>query len=49
MKLVSVAAPAGHYDNIFMHKNGNVQMKKCDNFLIFAQNIDRGYKLEPPH
>ena len=23
--------------------NGNFQMKKCDIFLIFAQNIDRGY------
>ena len=29
-------------------KNGNFQMKKCDIFLIFAQNIDRGYILEPP-
>ena len=24
-------------------------MKKCDNFLIFAQNKGRGYTLEPPH
>ena len=24
------------------------QMKKCDIFLIFAQNIDFGYTLEPP-
>ena len=24
-------------------------MKMCDIFLIFAQNIDRGYTLEPPH
>ena len=24
-------------------------MKNCDIFLIFAQNIDRGYTLEPPH
>ena len=24
-------------------------MKYCDIFLIFAQNIERGYKLEPPH
>ena len=24
-------------------------MKKCDIFLIFAQNIDRGYTLEPPN
>ena len=23
-------------------------MKNCDFFLIFAQNIDRGYTLEPP-
>ena len=23
--------------------------KKCDIFHIFAQNIDRGYTLEPPH
>ena len=28
-------------------KNGNFQMKKCENFIIFAQNIDRGYTLEP--
>ena len=31
------------------YKNGNFQMKKCDILLIFAQNIDRGYTLEPPH
>ena len=30
-------------------KIGNFQMKKCDRFLIFAQNIDRVYTLEPPH
>ena len=30
-------------------KNGNFQMKKCEIFPIFAQNIDRGYTLEPPH
>ena len=24
------------------------EKKKEDNFLIFAQNIDRGYTLEPP-
>ena len=29
-------------------KNGNFQMKKCEIFLIFAQNIDCGYTLEPP-
>ena len=30
------------------YKNDNFQMKNCDIFLIFAQNIDRGYTLEPP-
>ena len=28
-------------------KNGNVQMKNCDIFLIFAQIIYCGYALEP--
>ena len=25
-----------------------IKMKNCDIFLIFAQNIDCGYSLEPP-
>ena len=29
-------------------KNDNFQMKIFDIFLIFAQNIDCGYTLEPP-
>ena len=29
-------------------KNGNFQMKNRDIFLIFAQNTDCGYTLEPP-
>ena len=29
-------------------KNDTFQMKKVDNFLISAQNIDCGYTLEPP-
>ena len=31
----------------FLHgrKNDNFQMKNCDFFLIFAQNIDCGYTL----
>ena len=29
-------------------KNDNFQMKFFDFFLIFAQNIDCGYTLEPP-
>ena len=46
-----------HYENTPMQyaaifkgcKNGNFQMKNCDIFLIFAQNIDCGYTLELPH
>ena len=46
-----------HYENTPMQytaifhccKNDNFQMKNSDIFLIFAQNIDRGYMLEPPH
>ena len=30
------------------YKNENFQMKNCDIFLTFAQNIDCGYMLEPP-
>ena len=30
------------------HKNDNFQMKNCNIFLIFAQNIDCVYTLEPP-
>ena len=30
-------------------KNVNFQMKFFNNFLIFAQNIDCGYTLEPPN
>ena len=29
-------------------KIDNFQMKNCDIFLVFAQNIDCGYSLEPP-
>ena len=45
-----------HYGNMSMQytaifhscKNVNYQVKNCDFFLIFAQNIDCGYTLEPP-
>ena len=48
---------ADHYANTSMQytaifhgcKNFNFQMKNCDIFLIFAQNIDCGYTLESPH
>ena len=46
-----------HYANMPMQytaifhgcKNVHLQMKIFDIFLIFAQNIDCGYMLEPPH
>ena len=45
-----------HYENLPMQyteiflalKIGNFQLKIFDIFLIFAQNIDCGYTLEPP-
>ena len=45
-----------HYGNLpmqkteifFSLKNENFQQKNVDIFLIFAQNIDCGYTLEPP-
>ena len=37
------------YTHIFLAlKIENFQLKKFDIFLIFAQNIDCGYTLEPP-
>ena len=49
--------PGCHYANTPMQytaifhgfKNVNFQMKKFNIFLTFAQNIDCGYTLEPPH
>ena len=46
-----------HYANMPMQytaifhgcKNVHFQMNFLNIFLIFAQNIDRGYTLEPPH
>ena len=46
-----------HYENTPMQhtaifhgcKNDNFYLKFFDYFLIFAQNIDCGYTLEPPH
>ena len=38
------------YTAIFhSYENNYFQMKKCDIFLSFAQKIDLGYTLEPPH
>ena len=33
---------------VMFKKNENFQQKMFDILLIFAQNIDRGYTLEPP-
>ena len=41
-----------HYENMPIQYSAilkdNFQMKNCDIFLIFAQNINFGYTLEPP-
>ena len=45
-----------HYENLPMQyaeifralKTEKIQLKMFDIFLIFAQNIDCGYTLEPP-
>ena len=36
------------YRKSFGFKNENFHRKKVDIFLIFAENIDCGYTLEPP-
>ena len=36
------------YSNFFRSKIDDFQRKVFDIFLIFAQNIDCGYSLEPP-
>ena len=54
---VKDAVMVPHYENTPIQytiilpgcKNDYFQMKNCDIFLIFAQNIDFGYTLEPPH
>ena len=41
-------AHAINRDFLSLKKNENFQQKNFDIFLIFAQNIDCGYTLEPP-
>ena len=36
------------YCDFFRCKNDNFQLNKFESFLIFAQNIDYGYTIEPP-
>ena len=40
--------PMQYTENFLALKIENFQLKKFDIFLIFAQNIDCGYTLEPP-
>ena len=40
--------PMQYTENILVVKNENFHWKIFDIFLIFAQNIDCGYRLEPP-
>ena len=54
---VGILCGFSHYANTTMQytaifhgcKKVNFQMKNTNIFLIFAQNIDCGYTLEPPH
>ena len=53
---MNLVSPSLHYENMPMLyteifkvvKNENFQWKNFDSCLIFAQNIDCGYTLEPP-
>ena len=53
LRLEQIHVYVKHYDNTPMQytvifdscKNANFQMKNCDIFLIFAQNIDCGYSV----
>ena len=40
--------PIQIYGTFYNKKNENFQIKNSDIFHISAQNIDRGYSLEPP-
>ena len=41
--------PMQYKEIVKVVKNENFPLKIFDIFLIFAQNIDCGYTLEPPH
>ena len=41
--------PMQYTMNFSTAKNENFKLKNLDIFLMFAQNIDCGYSLEPPH
>ena len=54
--IIIIITSGEHYENTSMQhtaifharKNDNFHSKSFDYFLIFAQNIDCGYTLEPP-
>ena len=41
--------PMQYTEKVLVVKKENFHWKMFDIFLIFAQNIDCGYTLEPPH
>ena len=45
--IITKTCPCNKQDCLSL-KNENIQQKNFDIFLIFAQNIDCGYTLEPP-
>ena len=47
-KYITQTCPCNLLQYFTAEKNDNFQMKIFDIFLIFAQNIDSGYTLEPP-
>ena len=49
MKYITKIHPCNILQFFMAVKNVNFQKKKSNIFLIFAQNIDCGYTLEPPH
>ena len=47
-KVITTTRLFKYIENFTNKKNEKFQIKKSDIFLISAQNIDRGYSLEPP-
>ena len=48
-RLLTQTSPCNKLQYFTAKENGHFQVKNSEIFLIFAQNIDRGYTLEPPH
>ena len=45
---ITKTSPCNILNILIAVKKDNFHKKNCDVFLIFAQNIDCGYTLEPP-